>query len=144
MKPIESAARFRRKHARNALRAIVLAALALAAGCASFEEARENAETAKLRQLREAYAQCVSDEAEKEAGAPARAEDLALAAHGRCWTAWDVYRQATYTTFAAHAKTPDEKQLAHDKADAQLRQAELETRRAVVERIIDRAYPNKR
>jgi hypothetical protein len=143
MIPTECTARALRRVARKAARTAALGALALAAACASLDQAREDADAAKLRQVRDTYVQCVSAEADKEVGAPAGAEDIVIAAQGRCWSTWDAYRQATYATFAARAHTPDEQQLAHDKADAQLRQAELETRRAVAERIVERTFTKK-
>jgi hypothetical protein len=123
--------------------AIAAGLLTLAAGCAQLDSPDGAAETPKLAAARESYVQCVTAEAAKEAGTMAGAEDIAVAAQGRCWTRWDAYRVATYTTFAAGAATRDEQQLAHDKADAQLRQIELETRRSVVDRIVQRTLTPK-
>ena len=85
-----------------------------------------------------------TDETGPDAANPAGAEDIAGAAHGRCWARWDAYRQATNSTFAGAARTPDERQLAHDKADAHLRQLELETRKSVVDLIVQRTLEQKR
>ena len=118
--------------------------LLLAAGCAQIDSSREpEGENANLRQAREAYVQCVNAEAEKDAGSPAGAEDIAVAAQARCWSRWDAFRQTMTTTFASGAHTRDEQQLAHDKADAELRQFEIETRRSVVDRIVQRTLTHK-
>src|SRR5690349_17199116 len=70
----------------SALRAGALGLLcaALAGGCATVPDT--DAEPAALVQARETYVGCVNAEAEKEASGAAGAEDIALAAHGRCWT----------------------------------------------------------
>jgi hypothetical protein len=94
-------------------------------------------------QARESYVGCITAEAEKDASNPAGAEDIAVAAHGRCWARWDAYRQAANTSFASGARTREERQLAHDKADAHLRQFELETRRGVVDGIVQRTLTRK-
>ena len=116
--------------------------VAIACGCA--QVGPSDSDLARVDQARERYVGCVVAEAEKHAANPAGAEDIAVAAQGRCWANWDAYRQATYATFAEGARTPDERQLAHDKADAQLRQVELETRRSVVDRIVERTLTQKR
>ncbi|HEX2830108.1 MAG TPA: hypothetical protein VHP37_27425 [Burkholderiales bacterium] len=129
-----------------ALRAGALGVLcaALVCGCAEFGTVPDDTEPASLVQARETYVRCVSAEAEKDASNPAGAEDIAVAAHGRCWTSWDAYRKAATDTFAAGARTREERQLAHDKADAHLRQLEIETRRGVVDGIVQRALTQKR
>ena len=87
------------------------------------------------------YTACVSSEADKAMTGPMAAEDIAVAAHARCWAAWDGYRKATSRSFSHGATTREEIQLAHDKADAHLRQFELETRRTIVDSIIHRSLP---
>ena len=93
---------------------------------------------------RETYVRCINAEAEKDAASPTGAEDIAVAAHARCWGSWDAYRHAAITSFANGARTREERQLAHDKADAHLRQLELETRRGVVDAIVQRTLTRKR
>jgi hypothetical protein len=117
---------------------------ALACGCAELETTPgTEADPAALVQAREAYVGCINAEAAKDASNPAGAEDIAVAAHARCWTRWDAYRQAANSTFSAGARTREERQLAHDKADAHLRQFELETRRGVVDGIVQRTLTRK-
>lgn len=129
-----------------ALRIGVLGVLCAAlAGCAELGTVPDSdAEPASLVQTRETYVRCVNAQAEKDAANPAGAEDIAVAAHGRCWASWDAYRQAATRSFAAGAGTREERQLAHDKADAHLRQFELETRRGVVDAIVQRTLTQKR
>jgi hypothetical protein len=85
------------------------------------------------------YTACVTAEAEKDAKNSASAEDIAVAAHGRCWSDWDHYRAATNASFLQGATTRAEVQLARDKADAHLRQFERENRRELVDRIAERS-----
>jgi hypothetical protein len=120
--------------------ALAVATIALACGCAPLSE---TGDSAGLAQARERYVGCVSAEAEKDAASPAGAEDIAVAAHARCWASWDAYRAAANSTFAAQARTPEEQQLAHDKADAHLRQLEGETRRSVMDRIVERTLTKR-
>ena len=127
---------------RNAAATLAIVALAVASGCASLSETDATG-GAMLQQTRDRYVACIGAEAEKDAASPAGAEDIAVAAHGRCWSSWDAHRKATYAGFAAQARTPEERQLAHDKADAQLRQLEIETRRGVVDRIVQRTLTKK-
>ena len=117
--------------------------VALACGCAELDTTRGDADPAALTQARDAYVRCVNAEAEKAASNPAGAEDIAVAAHGRCWASWDAYRQATARTYAAEARTREERQLAHDKAAAHLRQFEQETRRGIVDGIVQRTLTGK-
>ena len=88
----------------------------------------------------ERYTACVTAEAEKDVKNPAGVEDIAVAAHARCWTHWDAYREATNSTYRATATTREEKQLAHDRADAHLRQFERETRRSVMDHLVERTF----
>jgi hypothetical protein len=125
---------------RSSSTALAAAALALACGCARLGETRD---AQSLNQARERYVDCVNAEAEKDAASPAGAEDIAVAAHARCWGSWDAYREATNTAFAGQARTRDERQLAHDKADAHLRELERETRRSVMDRIVERTLTKR-
>ena len=92
----------------------------------------------RMSRAADSYTSCVAAEAEKDVANPANAEDIAVAAHGRCWTAWDAYRDAARSTFSAKARSREEMQLAHDRTDAHLRQFERETRRSVVDRLVER------
>ena len=114
----------------------------LACGCAPFGTTGD-ADPAPLVKARDNYVTCVNAEAEKGAANPAGAEDIAVAAHGRCWAAWDAYRQATAASYADSARTREERQLAQDKADAHLRQFEQETRRGIVDGIVQRTFTKK-
>jgi hypothetical protein len=134
--------RFVPRAPRIAANALAMAALAFACGCASLSDT-DATTSAELQPARDRYTACVGAEAEKDAGNPAGAEDIAVAAHARCWSRWDALRRATYVSFAAGARTPEERQLANDKADAELRQLEIETRRGVVDRIVQRTLTKK-
>jgi hypothetical protein len=90
-----------------------------------------------MRAAREGYLACVADAADRSIKSAASAEDIALAAHGRCWRQWDGYRESTFRSFAARAATREERQLARDKAEAHLREFERDTRRSIAERIIE-------
>jgi hypothetical protein len=128
---------------RSASTAAACLAVAIVCGCASLEET-DDGDSVRMKQAYQRYVDCVTAQAEKDSANPAGAEVMAVAAHGRCWASWDAYRKATSAAFAEGARTPDERQLAHDKADARLRQVELETRQAVVERIVERTLTRKR
>lgn len=77
-------------------------------------------------------------------GSPAAAEDIATAAHARCWSEWNGYQEAIRVEYLRRATQAEEAQLAHDKADAHLRQFELEARKAVVTRVVQRNYGLKK
>jgi hypothetical protein len=128
----------------GAAAALALIAAAFVAGCAQTGGiGQREAQPAGLSQARDRYVTCVTTEAEKDAANPAGAEDIAVAAHARCWSTWDAYREAMDSGFARDARTREEKQFAHDKADAQLRQLEIETRRSVVDAIVQRTLTKK-
>lgn len=87
------------------------------------------------------YLDCLNAAADKEiASTAAGAEEIAAAAEARCWNERVAYRDSTYANYTAGAQTPEEMQLARDKADAYLRQFELDARRAVVSRVVARTY----
>ena len=115
-----------------------LACLVAAAGCAQFPGRESPEHAARMNGAGDAYLECMTQEAEKDAKSAASAEDIATAAHARCWPAWDAYRSATNANFAYNARTDDEKQYARDRADAHLREFEREARRAVVDSAIER------
>jgi ribosomal protein S5 len=98
----------------------------------------------RMKQAAERYTACVGNEAEKEVGNPAGVEDIAAAAQGRCWTAWDAYRATTAATYTGNAKTREEKQLATDRLDAHLRQFELDTRRDIMNRLVQRSITDRK
>jgi hypothetical protein len=121
-----------------------LACAVAAGGCAGTPESDDAAPYAqRMKTAGEAYVGCVYAEAEKDAANPVGVEDIAVAAHGRCWTAWDAYRDATNAAYSAGVSTREEKQLAHDRTDAHLRQFERETRRGVVDRIVEQTLTKK-
>jgi len=97
-----------------------------------------------MQEAAAAYTDCVAREAEKHVKNPAGAEDIAVAAHGRCWSAWEAYRDASRINFFHAVRTAEEKQLAGDRLEAHLRGFELETRRAVVDDVIQRGFPGGR
>ena len=117
----------------------------LAGGCAQLQTPPEESDyAARMSALGERYLQCLSAEAEKARTTAAGAEEIALAAHGRCWSLWTAYQDATKTSFLYGAETPAEVQLATDKADAHLRQFELESRRELVDRLVQRALQGEK
>jgi hypothetical protein len=119
---------------------LIVCSFFLVAGCAQLDSPPDpSGYAARMTMLGERYVQCVSAEADNIAGTAAGAEDIAVAAHGRCWSAWRAYQDATKTSFSYGAQTPAEVQLANDKADAHLRQFERETRRAAVDKLVSRA-----
>ena len=111
----------------------------LTAGCAQTPPAESPVYAARMKDAGDAYQACLTREAEKDMKNPAGAEDIATAAHGRCWSAWDRYRLATNENFAHNARSRDEKQFATDKAEAHLRQFEREARRGVVDAVVERS-----
>ncbi|HYH44022.1 MAG TPA: hypothetical protein VD867_18790, partial [Burkholderiales bacterium] len=119
----------------------LLSALCLvAAGCAQLQPGAESpAYAARMKDAGDAYLACVTRESEKDMKNPTGAEDIANAAHGRCWDAWVAYRDATNASFAHGARTGDEIQFAQDKAEAHLRQFEREARRAIVDAVAARS-----
>jgi hypothetical protein len=116
-----------------------VAAALVIAGCAQLQSGDEpGGYAARMNARGERYVACVTQEADTNVKNPAAAEDIAIAAHARCYSAWDGYRAATNATFLRGATTRAEIQLARDKADAHLRQFELETRRMIVDRMVER------
>ena len=109
------------------------AALMLVAGCASLQP------NAPMNAAGNRYLECLNAAAEKNMDNPTTAENIADAAHAACWSEWQAYREATATNFYASAHTAQEAQLANDKADAHLRQFEIEARKAIVSRVIERS-----
>jgi hypothetical protein len=118
----------------------LIPALCLAvAGCAQLDPTLETPANAALaKQTGDAYLACLSREAEKEMKNAAGAEDIATAAHGRCWSMWDTHRQAVSASYVGNARTAEEKQFANDRTEAHLRQFEREARRTVVESVVER------
>ena len=125
----------------NSRKTLILA-LAFLSGCAALDPP-EATYADRMKPAADTYTACVTREAEKDAKNPAGAEDIAVAAHGRCWAEWDTYRDLVQRTFSAGASTPEERQLAADKTEAWLRQFERETRRAAVDRIVETTLTRK-
>lgn len=118
----------------NLLRLLCILA---ASGCA--ELPRQSPEhAARMQQAGEAYTGCLARQANADANSTASAEELALAAHGHCWSAWDAYRESVRSNFFFDVRTPEEKQLANDRSVAHLRAFEDEARRALVDSMIER------
>jgi hypothetical protein len=86
------------------------------------------------------YLDCLNKAADVYTDNPAGAEQIASAAHANCWSEWTSYREQTQADYMAKAKTPEEMQLARDKADAYLRQFELDARKAVMTQVVRRTY----
>lgn len=107
--------------------------IVLLAGCAQLAETRTNI-------TGNAYLDCLNKAGEEYMDNPAGAEQIASAAHAKCWSEWTAYRERTLADYMAGAKTPEEMQLARDKADAYLRQFELDARKAVMTRVVRRTY----
>ena len=114
-------------------RLLHLAFLTLVAGCTSVQT------SAPMNAPGNRYLECLNAAADKNMGNPTTADNIADAAHAACWSRWQAYREAIETDFYASARTAQEAQLAHDKADAHLRQFELEARKAIVSRVIARS-----
>ena len=115
----------------------------LAAGCAQTPPAEDPAYAARMKDAGDAYQACLTREAEKDMKNPAGAEDIATAAHGRCWTAWETYQQATDASYAYGARSAEQKQYARDKTEAHLRQFEREARQMVVDMVVERSLKGK-
>ncbi len=112
----------------------------LAAGCAPLPYDAEGLPSeARMKQAADLYLSCVSREAEKDMKNPADAEDIATAAHGRCWTEWETYGAATRANFRRDALTSGEIQFAADRSEGHLRQFEREARRGIVDTIVTRS-----
>lgn len=123
---------------------LLIASVAMIGACAQIRESPEtDAYAARMSEAGDGYSACVMAEVEKDAKSPASVENMAVAAHGRCWEQWDAYRQATRASFTLNARTHDEKQFANDKADAHLRQFELDTRHSVMDSAIERSRSTK-
>ena len=122
---------------------ILLTVIATAACAALAPESETHPHAIRMKEAGERYLACMSAEAEKNAKNPAGAEDIALAAHGSCWTDWDAYRDATNTSFTHAANSREERQLSRDKAEAHLRQFERDARSSVVNLIVQRSMPKQ-
>ena len=118
---------------RTLLQAILAVALS---GCAHTQPDPESGYAARMKHSGDRYLDCMTAEAEKDMKNPAGAEDIAIAAHARCWTAWDAYRKITNASFLKGARTAEQQQYARDKAEAHLRQFEREARRTVVDAVV--------
>ncbi len=108
------------------------------AGCAQLvpEHQESQFQATRMKEAGDRYTRCLYKNAERNMSNPAAAEAIAVAAHSSCWSEWTTYSQATYASYGLLAQTPEEMQLAHDKAHAHLRQFELEAREAVMSRVI--------
>ena len=109
------------------------------AGCAQIGVGESPIYSGRMKDAGDAYLACMTRESEKDMKNPIGAEDIATAAHGRCWADWVSYRDATNASFAHNARGREEMQFAHDKAEAHLRQFEREARRTVVDAVIARS-----
>jgi hypothetical protein len=119
----------------------VLCLLALAS-CAQLQTGADSPPSpyaGRMKAAGDLYLACLNREAEKDMKNPTGADDIATAAHGRCWSDWEAYQAATNADFIYGAKTADEKQFGRDKAEAHLRQFEREARRNVVDSVVQRS-----
>jgi hypothetical protein len=98
---------------------------------------------AHMKHAAETYSECVTREADREMRNPVSVEDMAIAAHGRCWSEWDTYRAATKDAFSHNARSREEMQFATDRTEAHLRQFERDTRRGVIDHIVERTLSKK-
>jgi hypothetical protein len=131
--------------ARMKLGALLAMSVFVLAGCAQTDTRRETDDHgARMKQAGQAYTDCVTRAAERNMQNPLGAEDIAIAAHAQCWTEWDRYRVATRAAFFDGAGTRDELQMAGDKTDAHLRQVERDTRRGLVDYIVERTLSKRR
>jgi hypothetical protein len=110
-----------------------------AAGCAQMQPGESPTLAAHMQESGEQYLACISREAEKDMTNPTGAEDIATAAHGRCWSVWEAYRAATNANFSYGAQTAGERQFAGDRAEAHVRQFEREARRMIVDTVVQRS-----
>jgi hypothetical protein len=108
------------------------------------ERPTDSVYAARMAESAERYVACVTAEAKKDTKNPAASEDIAVAAHARCWAAWETYRAATNASFTGSAKSAEELQYGRDKADAHLRQFELETRRSLMEGVVQNTLPHRK
>ena len=115
----------------------------LAAGCAQLaHDGGQSSYAERMKESGDLYLACVTREAEKDMKNPTSAENIATAAHGRCWTEWESYGAATRANFGRDAVTSPEMQFAQDRSEGHLRQFERETRRGVVDTIVARILKN--
>ena len=111
-----------------------------AAGCAQMQPGGESPTyAARMQESGEQYLACISREAEKDMTNPTGAEDIATAAHGRCWSVWEAYRAATNANYSYGARTAGERQFAGDRAEAHVHQFEREARRMIVDTVVQRS-----
>lgn len=120
---------------------IVCACAAALAACASPRPRESPLYAERMTEAGDRYTACITAEAEKDMKSPARAEDIAVAAHGRCWAQWEAYRTATSVNYTHGANTPEQLQYARDRSDAHLRQFEQEARRSIVDSVVQRNLP---
>ena len=120
---------------------VLCACAAVLAACASPRAPVSPLYAQRMTEAGDRYTACIAQEAEKDMKSPIRAEDIALAAHGRCWAEWEAYRTATSANFTHGARSPDELQYARDKSEAHLRQFEQETRRVLMDSVVYRNMP---
>jgi hypothetical protein len=97
-----------------------------------------------MQEAADLYTGCLSAEVEKNVKSAAGAEDIVIAAHGRCWTAWESYREATRANFTHGARNAGELQYARDRTEAHLRQFEMEMRRTLRDWVIQSNLPGQR
>lgn len=120
---------------------LIFACLAMLGACARTPPGESPAYAARMADAGDRYTACITGEAEKNMKNPARAEDIAVAAHGRCWTAWEAYREAVNSRFMHGARTPGEMQFARDRSEGHLREFEREARRSLMDSVIQRNMP---
>jgi hypothetical protein len=120
---------------------IVCACVAALAACQSPRPVESPLYAQRMSEAGEHYTACITAQAEKDMKSPTRAEDIAVAAHGRCWAQWEAYRKATSVNFTHGASTPEQLQYARDRSEAHLRQFEQEARRSLVDSVVQRNMP---
>ena len=124
--------------------AFVVISVVLTYGCAQMRSAPDDpAHEEHMKHAGETYSECVTREADKEMKNPVGVEDMAIAAHARCWSEWDAYRTATKDAFSHGSRTRDEIQFATDRTEAHLRQFERDTRRGVIDHIVERTLSKR-
>lgn len=125
----------------NSARALICACLAILGACAYKPPSESPEYAARMADAGDQYTACITREAEKDMKNPARAEDIAVAAHGRCWSAWEAYRLAVNASFSHGARSPSEMQFARDRSEGHLREFEREAHRTLVDSVIQRNMP---
>src|SRR4051812_15573018 len=92
-------------------------------------------ESEAATQAAERYRACVYAATDQLSSLPVSAEEMVSTAEGQCRSAYVTYADTLRSHYASYAQSGAEKQLANDRADAQLREAQRNLRQVAIERI---------